>query len=557
MLKAAPPRLDLHRLLRSLLASGEPKVQAWLRSLWKSQGAELTAEVVGKIVNGQVPRASLLQAFREDYERLVNERLYRLVNTTATEYGQRWARDMALPFDPKSERLSRAILGRVDKLPVQLATEQVAALDTIVGFYTRVAPAPAGVIAQRIRKFVGLTAREIKAVTNLEAQLVKAEASPGVIARQVEQYADLLQQARAQRIARTELTYATTQGQMEAVQQAVDEGLLKHPLLVWSAAADEVTCDICGDLDGTATQLGQSFPGGYDGPPAHPSCLLPGTLVCAPGVVAATEAFYVGPAVEIRTKGGRRISVTENHPILTAFGWKSAKLIAEGDYVLCTPDPERVAATINPNNYKGPSRIEDVFATLPVSSQMASGRMKVAAEDFHGDARFFDGDVNVEWSDAALLDYGEAACAQGGGELVLNRRGFAQPGLASSASDKLGIASLGSAHGVVGGLSKGHPLGRARARHPGVHRGGPSAGFNAGLVKPDAERGSLHIQLAREGLLGLSSLVAADEVVEVRGFRFSGHVYDLQCSPTPLYIGNSVIVHNCRCVIVVEEGWTD
>ena len=272
VLKASVPRFDLHRVLRELLGRGEPRIIAWLRNLWTSQGRELSIEMVQRIISGQVPSADLMAAFRADYERLVNERLYRLVRTTASEFGERWARSEALPFDPKAERLERAILGRTEKLPVQLATDQVAALNELISFYTTTAPSPAGVIADRIRRFVGVTVREMRAVEHLETSLIEAGASPGTIARQVAQYADLQRQARALRIARTELSYAASAGQREAVQQAVDEGLLRHPLMVWSAADDEVTCPICGDLDGTAVQPGQSFPGGYDGPPAHPSC---------------------------------------------------------------------------------------------------------------------------------------------------------------------------------------------------------------------------------------------------------------------------------------------
>jgi SPP1 gp7 family putative phage head morphogenesis protein len=272
VLKEAVPRFDLHRLLRQLLSRGEPQIIGWLRSVWRSQGRELTTTMVQRIIAGLLPQAELLAAFRADYERVVNERLYRLVRTIATEFGERWARSEAFPFDPRSERLERAILGRLEKLPVQLATDQVAALNELVSFYTTTAPAPAGVMADRIRRFIGLTRRELRAVENLEASLIEAGASPGTIARQVAQYADLQQQARALRIARTELSYATTAGQLEAVQQAVDAGLLKRPLTVWSAADDEVTCPICGDLDGTAVSAGQMFPGGYDGPPAHPSC---------------------------------------------------------------------------------------------------------------------------------------------------------------------------------------------------------------------------------------------------------------------------------------------
>jgi hypothetical protein len=61
--------------------------------------------------------------------------------------------------------------------------------------------------------------------------------------------------------------------------------------------------------------------------------------------------------------------------------------------------------------------------------------------------------------------------------------------------------------------------------------------------------------LAREFLFRFASDVTLQEIVEVRDFHFSGHVYDLQVEPYELYICNGVIVKNCRCFSrpVVED----
>jgi hypothetical protein len=43
-------------------------------------------------------------------------------------------------------------------------------------------------------------------------------------------------------------------------------------------------------------------------------------------------------------------------------------------------------------------------------------------------------------------------------------------------------------------------------------------------------------------------LITRDEIVKIRNYNFSGHVYDLQ-STSQLYITNGIVVKNCRCAI--------
>jgi len=76
---------------------------------------------------------------------------------------------------------------------------------------------------------------------------------------------------RAQLIAQTETTRAAYEGSTEGYRQSsvVNE-------VEWVTVNDEKVCSICGEepdgLSGKRAALGGSFPGGYDGPPAHPGC---------------------------------------------------------------------------------------------------------------------------------------------------------------------------------------------------------------------------------------------------------------------------------------------
>lgn len=79
--------------------------------------------------------------------------------------------------------------------------------------------------------------------------------------------------ARAQLIARTESMRAVHEGQREAWDQAVDEGLLTgEERRVWIVTPDDVLCPICEALDGETATLDGTYTEDVEAPPAHPNC---------------------------------------------------------------------------------------------------------------------------------------------------------------------------------------------------------------------------------------------------------------------------------------------
>lgn len=81
---------------------------------------------------------------------------------------------------------------------------------------------------------------------------------------------------RARLIARNETMTAVSEGQRQAWDQAVEEGLLdEDSIRTWIAVGDEKVCPICEGLDGQTAKLGEPYESDgdeYDGPPAHVSC---------------------------------------------------------------------------------------------------------------------------------------------------------------------------------------------------------------------------------------------------------------------------------------------
>jgi hypothetical protein len=286
-------------------------------------------------------------------------------------------------------------------------------------------------------------------------------------------------------------------------------------------------------------------------PPFDYNCLLPGTAVRG-NFTAASRAKYSGKAIELTTAKGRRLSVTANHPVLTRRGFVRACDLREGDELVSYRDepgvlplgerPER-------HEHNTPATVEEVFGALA----QAGGPLltRAAADDFHGEAKRFRGEVEVVGSFANLA---RELKPTSGAEL---------PRLALEATDPTHLRAS----------TRGTPLGTIllpSARAPGL----PALSFHSAAVGLQrlpfqALRIALPAQLdpvlteqASEGLTRDAQLVgkllergasevALDQVRSVREFEFCGHVYDLE-SKTGWLAANGIVVGNCRCRVVAR-----
>jgi SPP1 gp7 family putative phage head morphogenesis protein len=396
-------------------------------------------------------------------------------------------------------------------------------------------------------------------------------------------------------IARTEIMRASNLGALAVYEENAD--ILSGVELV--ATKDERTCTICGALDGKRWKFGDP---NLVTPPSdtHPGCILPGQTVDLPGkLVGASKSFYVGRAVEILLRSGRRIAITANHPVLTPGGWKRAEMITEADHLISTGDAQRIVLGVNPDDEYGPTVIEQVFNALMVSAPMGAARVKPASEYFYGDGRFVHGDISVVLADGFLLSEGEPALTQPASKHVFDGGGmaegtFASPrgafhggnGLAASPRGFVGagqhaVTLFGSSggpageHGIGNGArgntrfeqpsaqnSSGKPIFEGKglfgfagevALENGIEFGNIHAAVTQsanGLPDDAAHNFSIDSGLARQFRDRFASLITVDPVDGVRHFDFAGHVFDLQCEPYQLYICNGIIVKNCRCTLV-------
>lgn len=278
-------------------------------------------------------------------------------------------------------------------------------------------------------------------------------------------------------------------------------------------------------------------------------CFPAGTLVS--GLFdAGLRALYSGEVVEVSTKGGRRLTVTANHPVATVDGFAPARALRKGDRVLCHGAVPHPSTSVLQHEENAPAAIEQVLRALAESRNVV--RVDLLPVDLHGDAESVEGQVDVVRADRELRDGGDAARAEVAGD----------PALVPSDVDLRPLPLLGAraefAHGHPPTARSGpRPAALALDESPvATHRGplqplrvGSAANLDASRYEPTGEGRTRDPEFLREMLQRFPGEVSTDEIVLVEVRPFRGHVYDLQ-SPRGWIAANGIVASNCRCTVV-------
>lgn len=295
-------------------------------------------------------------------------------------------------------------------------------------------------------------------------------------------------------------------------------------------------------------------------PPNGWNCFAGDTLVSGSGLLWVSRARYAGQMVELETVGGHRLSVTVNHPIATCAGWRRAGEIKAGDRVLSDSrkvefvqrggGPQMAGRTVYKED--APTRLNEAFDALAAQGR---GTISPAAVDFHGEAEFFVGQVDVVWADGELVDQFTAAS----GEEFQRKRPLPRPNLALVGVDGHGrCASFGEGSNAAKyGLLGGPALPRSRRL---IHAGplyafgfGRSANHSAVSREQTSNGPAGSADSFRDAVHGLAAHVGIDQIRSVRRFEFDGHVYDLQ-SRCGAIVAGGIVASNCRCQVIPLYG---
>jgi hypothetical protein len=266
-------------------------------------------------------------------------------------------------------------------------------------------------------------------------------------------------------------------------------------------------------------------------------CVLPDTPVVGADVQLAARRWYDGEVRELRTASGRRVSLTPEHPVLTAEGWLPAKAVQLGHQLLTVPIVDPVGT---PHVEADHSSIEQCFDAAAETREVRTLTREVpCGVHLHGDLT--DEKVDVvpvardlttgikSGSDQDFLQLCLELPDQAFGRLVV-QRAITHGGVRNELA---GSQLPASARGLQLVLPVGSDETRL-ALVPDIDTGDPEHTSNS--IPADRE------PLAY-GVDGLPTLVAVDDVVGVEIVPWSGHVYDLTTS-CHWFLADGIVVHN-------------
>lgn len=279
----------------------------------------------------------------------------------------------------------------------------------------------------------------------------------------------------------------------------------------------------------------------------HPNCLLPGTMVESDKIISALRVFYDGPIIEITSAHGRKLTVTPNHMILTPHGFVAADFLRKGDNMINCLDSQRPILSINPDNNRGPTTIQQVFDSLSKSTGMTTTSMPSSTEDLHNDGNSSKGNIDIIWSNSLLSNTRKPSFFKHILTKFFNRSNSYLSFLSRKRSLTLCLNTLiTSSDRIMSGTRKTSSFFSGRLRHTQIHGSTSSSGSNTILLEMFDDVSPTTLKNLRQGLDRFSSIIQLDEIVNINVKSYSGFVYDLQTEST-LYSGNSIILSNCRC----------
>lgn len=365
-------------------------------------------------------------------------------------------------------------------------------------------------------------------------------------------------QSSARRVARTEALRVAATVQHETDQQLGDlvVGYQIHATLDQNTRPEHAARN--GTIYYAHPKAGQP---GYDQMPHPPqeadgsmawNCLLPEAIVQG-SFAGGSKARYAGKVLEVTTASGLSLRVTPNHPIFTPQGVVAAKRLHKGDNLI------RYVGGINGlanDEHHAPSPIEEVFGAIVKLPGSVSFRPAVF--EFHGDEVGVNGDIEVVLAKGVLPDDREAAFGQqlsygrfvgaagdepimpGQGSQFLSPPGVFLPSTASVRPGDLPAPGIGVHLRPFQGLCFGTAAQIDASLYEQPHE------TSGGILPSLVEVSTGHTRFVRELLERFAGEVALDEIVEIREFQFSGHVYDLQ-GVGGWIVANELFIHNCRC----------
>lgn len=239
------------RLLRSFLDKNEPELVRFLVNTWRSQGNAITyKELREAILNGDLS-PELLEDWMQDYSRFVSKELRpaweKAIKAAVEELERKYP---TFYFDPMADGVRAWAESRAAEFVTNVSQTQIEGLRAVVQRAAVLEDLTVDELARAIRPMVGLTVQQ----TLSNMRYYETLRANGVSAKKARErairYATRQHRKRAYLIARTELATAYNRGAHEGTKQAQAAGYIGECVKIWSTAADERVCSVCGSLQG-------------------------------------------------------------------------------------------------------------------------------------------------------------------------------------------------------------------------------------------------------------------------------------------------------------------
>lgn len=409
----------------------------------------------------------------------------------------------------------------------------------------------------KVRFLATRSYEQLKGFTDAMAQQTNFILAQGIadghgartIAKQMTEKISGLTKQRAHAIARTEVINAHANGQLDTFQQlGVEELGVKAE---WVTAGDDRVCPDCFAQEAQIFTIEEAR--GLI--PFHPNCVLGDSLVEFEDGLAMTRVKYFGRIIHLTTSSKRRLSVTENHVLLTADGWMRAKDISKGTKLIEAPDVQSKLGRVPDKDHV--VTVADLFRAF---SELAPPHFGVVArsapEDFHGDGGAINEEVDVVVSDCKLRNEGERMELGDSKQFSFTRGNvpafktseLVGDGDSPSMFKRLALAADGIMSG--NGVSPVH-FGRPPFHHEAVGFG-QGAEHHAGKFKTLSDNLSGDTESFCNFVDALPFAVTLDEVTDVEIVEAGGagiFAFDVT-THSSLYALEGVVSSNCRCTWV-------
>ena len=368
-------------------------------------------------------------------------------------------------------------------------------------------------------------------------------------------------QFQAERIAKTETVAISNLANKSAWQAGGRVQTVK-----WYTSQKDNVCPFCQEMSGTEIDINQNFLNvgdeftGADGknmtvtyadivaPPLHVNCFVGDTQIISPDAQKLQKLHYAGNIVKVTFADGRKLSVTPNHPILTARGFVAARLLKSGDKAIQAVFNEGIVLG-DPYNDAAPASIGDVFVALSKNPSVIPVRVPVTPEDFHGDGKGGQGDVDVVSTDGFLSDHLDAAATEPIRKAFFNQA-YAKLSVLPGGSDlkTVLVAVASAADGIMSGSGIAELLSGSPAIHDQYVRLADGANYNARIEKALADGDAADSEPLSDLRLALPGEITTNDVTGIELEFFHGDVYDLTAKST-VYTANGIITSNCGCIL--------